>query len=402
MKILNEDKVIKLGGKVDPKFGWCIIVVGGPGSGKSTAFKHKILAQTRKYDPDELKLFKYHDSDFDGEYFVLKSGQKFYPAQYGIDPPYDLTNMKVTAALHELTRPIRNSLKAQMLSDKTHNAQERLPNISFDITGSDVEDITSIVDTAKEIGYKICIVWVVTEVKVAFNRRVNDPKRRVDPEVVIKKHAGVHNTLNTLLVNNVVESVDDFWILLDTVSVENLNSEKYDDVVVSNVFKVNSTKELSGFDDIIAQELESNPRLAKYLDAYYNIYKKSRDEITDYYKTNGLGDPFMEEKLEEAYGISGHYSNEREERERIIRDEIGYGKPIRRVLWDRGHINGPEIHEVSDTGIITIYNQRTGIVVTRLIARPGQIRRYYTNGSVPPQQVLDLAREHQKSFYNYM
>lgn len=41
---------------------------------------------------------------------------------------------------------------------------------------------------------------------------------------------------------------------------------------------------------------------------------------------------------------------------------------------DRGHPNGPEIHSVTDTGIIVVHNQRTGKMVTKLIARPGQVK----------------------------
>lgn len=108
-------------------------------------------------------------------------------------------------------------------------------------------------------------------------------------------------------------------------------------------------------------------------------------------------------KLDEDYGVSNHYTTDREKREELIR-QIGPGRVIRTAVVDRHHPNGPEIHEISDTGIITIYNQRTGILVTRLIARPGQIRRYYNpdKGDYPPRRVLDLAREHQQMYYNYM
>lgn len=301
MKILNEDRVVKFNGKIDPLFGWCIIVVGGPGSGKSKAFKEKILIQSKKYDPDELKIFRKHDSDFDGEYYLLKSGQKFRPAQMGIEPPYDLSNKKVTAALHEITRPIRNSIKNHMLSDSGHDSN-RLPNISFDITGSDVEDITSIVYTAKNIGYKIAIVWVITELSVAFDRRVNKAKRRMEPEVVVEKHRGVHDTLNSLLANGVVEQVNDFWILLDTISIRNIEGQNYEDILsqevfksndkeivrVSNVFRVGSTAELSNFDDLVISEIEKDPRLFKYLTAFHSIEAKTREQITDYYKSLGM------------------------------------------------------------------------------------------------------------------
>ena len=95
-----------------------------------------------------------------------------------------------------------------------------------------------------------------------------------------------------------------------------------------------------------------------------------------------------------------HYSVERQTRERIIKT-IGYGNTIKVVVVDRGHWNGPEIHSLSDTGIITIYNQRTKKLITRLIARPGQIRRYYASNEEIPNSVMELAIEHQKIELNY-
>lgn len=97
---------------------------------------------------------------------------------------------------------------------------------------------------------------------------------------------------------------------------------------------------------------------------------------------------------------SKHYSNDRQARERLI-NEIGNGKVIKSVVIDRGHRNGAEIHEISDTGIITIFNQRTRKMITRLIARPGQIRRYFKENEVIPNELINLAREHQRMAYNY-
>lgn len=97
---------------------------------------------------------------------------------------------------------------------------------------------------------------------------------------------------------------------------------------------------------------------------------------------------------------SRHYTNDRQKREEIIK-KIGYGKIIKSVVIDRGHKNGPEIHNLSDTGIITIQNQRTKKMITKLIARPGQIKRYYKENEIIPIGLLNLAREHQKLALNF-
>ena len=83
---------------------------------------------------------------------------------------------------------------------------------------------------------------------------------------------------------------------------------------------------------------------------------------------------------------TSHYKNERSSREKFIHDVIGYGNVIEKFYWDRGHKDGPEIHCVTDTGIIIIYNTITNRLITTLIARPAQINRYYEKeGRVAPQ-----------------
>ena len=89
---------------------------------------------------------------------------------------------------------------------------------------------------------------------------------------------------------------------------------------------------------------------------------------------------------------SKHYTKDRQRREAII-TQIGTGNVIKEVVVDRGHRN---------TALILVYNQRTGILVTKLIARPAQILRYYREDEVRPTKVIELARIHTKLKYNEM
>lgn len=96
-----------------------------------------------------------------------------------------------------------------------------------------------------------------------------------------------------------------------------------------------------------------------------------------------------------------HYRNDRKSREDFIRDEIGYGEIIEHFYWDRGHPDGPEIHVLTSTGIILVYNEITNRLVTTLIARPRQIQRYYEKeGREAPPELLALAKGHQEKGYN--
>ena len=95
---------------------------------------------------------------------------------------------------------------------------------------------------------------------------------------------------------------------------------------------------------------------------------------------------------------SKHWRKDRQTRSRIIA-QIGLGQVVKEVIVDRGHRNGPEVHKITTTGLVVIYNQRTGIMVTVLIARPNQIKRYYAENEAP-QEIINLAFEHMKAGYN--
>jgi len=98
---------------------------------------------------------------------------------------------------------------------------------------------------------------------------------------------------------------------------------------------------------------------------------------------------------------SRHYTRDRQNREAII-TQIGVGTVIKEVVIDRGHRNGPEIHKITSTALILVYNQRSGKLVTKLIARPAQILRYYKEDEPKPTKVVELARVHTKLKYNEM
>lgn len=95
---------------------------------------------------------------------------------------------------------------------------------------------------------------------------------------------------------------------------------------------------------------------------------------------------------------SKHYTKDRKRREAIIA-QIGTGTVIKEVVVDRGHRNGPEVHKITDTGLILIYNKESKKLITKLIARVGQINRYYQNER-PPKKVIQLARYHYEMGWN--
>ena len=98
---------------------------------------------------------------------------------------------------------------------------------------------------------------------------------------------------------------------------------------------------------------------------------------------------------------SFHYTSARQARNEFIETAIGDGVVIDSFLVDNGHPKGAEIHSVTDTGIILIYNSVTNKLITKLIARPEQIRKLYrSEGRDAPKKIINIARKHNIHKYN--
>lgn len=100
--------------------------------------------------------------------------------------------------------------------------------------------------------------------------------------------------------------------------------------------------------------------------------------------------------------VSKHYKSKRYKREKFINRYLnGDGRVIDSFIVDKGHKNGLERHDITENGIIVIYNAESNRLVTKLIARSGQIQRYYRNsGREPPLWLLDLCKWHEDLNYN--
>lgn len=103
--------------------------------------------------------------------------------------------------------------------------------------------------------------------------------------------------------------------------------------------------------------------------------------------------------------VSKHYNDNRYAREKFIEERLGGdGKVIDSFIVDKGHKNGLERHDITDNGIIIIYNAQTHKLITKKIARPFQIKRYYqfTGRRYPKgyRRALALAETHKTLGYN--
>lgn len=100
--------------------------------------------------------------------------------------------------------------------------------------------------------------------------------------------------------------------------------------------------------------------------------------------------------------VSQHYRKDRKERERFIRDYLhGHGRVIDKFIVDKGHMKGIERHELTSKGVVLVRNAITNKLITKLIASPRQVKRYYEKvGKKPPRYLLNLAYKHQSLRWN--
>lgn len=92
--------------------------------------------------------------------------------------------------------------------------------------------------------------------------------------------------------------------------------------------------------------------------------------------------------------VSKHYTNDRKEREQLIQ-WIGNGQIVKRVFTDRA------FYAISSTGIVTIMNNKTFKVITRIIARPNQLRKLYAvHNETVPKYLINQAIHYVHCRYN--
>ena len=91
---------------------------------------------------------------------------------------------------------------------------------------------------------------------------------------------------------------------------------------------------------------------------------------------------------------SGHLHYARHGRTTRIAETVGFGHVVRQCLVDTGHSAGCEVHVLTSTGIVLVFNARSGKLVTVLVARPGQVARYYEPvGEDVPDWLMNRAYE---------
>src|SRR6056300_651449 len=190
-KMLDEKLIMYNNGK---KYGQVVFLAGGAGSGKGFAQANFMEVDKFKvFDVDELKkaFIKIKDLNMD-----LRNSQ-------------DVFNLHMMVKKSEIKNKILDALfktHAELGSGK----KGTLPNLMFDVTLKEIEDIDEVMPMLMNLGYKptdLHITWVLTNYYVAV--QANQERERVVPDdILLQTHVGASKTMSKLLLGKTPRQIN--------------------------------------------------------------------------------------------------------------------------------------------------------------------------------------------------
>ena len=190
---LEEKLIVYSGGK---KYGQIVFLAGGAGSGKGFA-SEKFM---------QKELFKVRDVDEWKKAFIkLSSEVKRYSELKGLN----LRNPDDVFKLHMAVKKM--GIKGRSLQLLLRDVRpDRLPNIMFDITFKDTDEINEAMPMLLRAGYQprdIHITWVLTNYHIAVKQ--NKERDRVVPDdIMIGTHTGAATSMYNVIKGNLPRGVD--------------------------------------------------------------------------------------------------------------------------------------------------------------------------------------------------
>ena len=71
-----------------------------------------------------------------------------------------------------------------------------------------------------------------------------------------------------------------------------------------------------------------------------------------------------------------HGKERHAQRMKQYKKHLNKGRIVSIQTVDKGHVNGKERHVIHSNRLVYVYNLRTGLFITVLYARDGQLKRY--------------------------
>lgn len=101
---------------------------------------------------------------------------------------------------------------------------------------------------------------------------------------------------------------------------------------------------------------------------------------------------------------SAHFKYERYERKKTIEMVLGQGKCLTSFVVDKAHKNGNTIDYILDNGVVVIVNEKSKKLVTTIVPRLPQLRRYFKDGFIPQQysSLIKIAIHNERMGYHKM
>jgi hypothetical protein len=206
------------------RYGQIVFLAGGAGSGKGFAINNFMEGDKFKIrDVDELKLaFQKLDqlNKFTIDDLMKKYGGNISEKDMDliqktvIDKGYSLKDLDLRTpehvyALHVMVRA--TGAKNKTLDLILDNAKEgTLPNILFDTTFADMDDMNTYIPMLTKVGYQtrdIHVTWVLTNYEIAIQNNANR-KRVVPKDILLKTHRGAARTIVQLVKTGFPKEVD--------------------------------------------------------------------------------------------------------------------------------------------------------------------------------------------------
>eukprot|EP00919_Chromeraceae_sp_WS-2016_P053196 GHVR01126343.1.p1 GENE.GHVR01126343.1~~GHVR01126343.1.p1 ORF type:complete len:305 (+),score=25.92 GHVR01126343.1:75-989(+) len=200
---LDEKLIMYNQGK---KYGQVVFLAGGAGSGKGFAQKQFMEGDKFKvFDVDELKklFIKVRDLKMDLRnpedvsnlhMMVKKSGVK--------DARLNLLAKSLSQSKSKANQERARVVPDDILQSKSQSkSKETLPNLMFDVTLKEIEDIKEIMPMLNALGYdgkNIHVTWVLTDYYVAVKAN-QERERVVSDDIMLLTHIGASQTMTEII-----------------------------------------------------------------------------------------------------------------------------------------------------------------------------------------------------------
>lgn len=228
-----DDKSVKCGGTVYPKNGWAVFMAGGPASGKSTVIKEQLMLSGTTLDPDNVdtKYLKTIEKALTDPKLLTDNIVDEEEKELALEMLDDLKQSDPTdlaKAIQIVHNYERSPFKRKLNSFIADYSKVYLENIIIDTTGRNIDKLVEQANLLKSLGYKLCLVWVITNINEAIKHN-KDRSRTVDINYLVKTHKQILEMIPKILSDGTLAMFDDAWIVFtkDFSGLTTQFSEKY-------------------------------------------------------------------------------------------------------------------------------------------------------------------------------